>query len=143
MIPHKTTPDLITALLRGEIDVAFEYEAGLGAMMTDPRIAVIAYTGPSRIKHLPNVPTVAESGLPGYEVTSWNGLAAPKRTPAEIVDKLSHTVIDAMAQPDMHEAVAKFGMEARGEKPDELSARIKRDIAKWAEVIEKAGIEKR
>ena len=143
MIPHKTTPDLITALLRGEIDVAFEYEAGLGAMMADPRIAVIAYTGPTRIEHLPNVPTVAESGLPGYEVTSWNGLAAPKGTPPEIVDRLSRALVNAMAQPDMHEAVAKFGMEARGETSEELSARIKRDVAKWAEVIDKAGIEKK
>ena len=143
MIPYKTTPDLITALLRGDVDVAFEYEAGFGAMMTDPRVAVVAYTGPSRIAHLPNVPTVAESGLPGYEVTSWNGLAAPKNTPHELVDKLSHAVIDAMAEPDIRDAVAKFGMEARGETSEELSARIKRDIAKWADVIDKAGIEKK
>ena len=92
MIPHKTTPDLITALLRGDVDVVFEYEAGLGAMMTDPRVAVVAYTGPQRLSHLPDVPTVAESGLPGYDVTSWNGLAAPKGTPHEIVEKLSHEV---------------------------------------------------
>jgi tripartite-type tricarboxylate transporter receptor subunit TctC len=143
MIPHKTTPDLITALLRGDIDVAFEYEAGLGAMMTDPRVAVVAYTGPTRLPHLPSVPTVAESGLAGYDVTSWNGLAAPKSTPPEIVEMLSREVTAAVAQPDVRAAMAKFGMEARGSTSEELSARIKTDIAKWADVIEKAGIPKK
>jgi tripartite-type tricarboxylate transporter receptor subunit TctC len=143
MVPYKTTPDLITALLRGDVDVVFEYEAGLGAMMSDPRVQLIAYTGPQRLAHQPNLPTVAESGIAGYEVTSWNGLAAPKATPRDIVDKLSHAVIDAMAQPDLEAAVAKFGMEARGSTPEELSARIKSDVAKWTEVIEKAGIPKR
>ncbi len=143
MIPHKTTPDLITALRRGDVDVAFEYEAGLGAMMSDPRVAVVAYTGPQRIPHLPSVPTVAESGLSGYDVTSWNGLAAPKGTPHEIVDKLSHEVTAAVGEPDVRAAMAKFGMEARGSTSAELSARIKTDIAKWAEVIDKAGIPKK
>ena len=143
MIPHKTTPDLITALLRGDLDVVFEYEAGLGAMMTDPRVAVVAYTGPQRISHLPDVPTVAESGLAGYDVTSWNGLAAPKGTPHEIVEKLSQEVTDAVAQPDVRAAMAKFGMEARGSTSEELGGRIKADIAKWADVIEKAGIPKK
>src|ERR1051325_3253319 len=143
MIPHKTTPDLITALLRGDVDVVFEYEAGLGAMMTDPRVAVVAYTGPTRLAHLPNVPTVAESGLAGYDVTSWNGLAAPKNTPHEIVDMLSREVTAAVEQPDVRAAMAKFGMEARGSTSEELSARIKTDIAKWADVIEKAGIPKK
>jgi tripartite-type tricarboxylate transporter receptor subunit TctC len=143
MIPHKTTPDLITALLRGDVDVVFEYEAGLGAMMTDPRVAVVAYTGPQRIPHLSNVPTVAESGLAGYDVTSWNGLAAPKGTPHEIVEKLSHEVTAAVEQPDVRAAMAKFGMEARGSTSEELGARIKTDIAKWADVIEKAGIPKK
>jgi tripartite-type tricarboxylate transporter receptor subunit TctC len=143
MIPHKTTPDLITALLRGDVDVVIEYEAGLGAMMSDPRVAVVAYTGPQRLPHLPNVPTVAESGLPGYDVTSWNGLAAPKGTPHEIVEKLSHEVTAAVEQPDVRAAMAKFGMEARGSTSEELGARIKVDIAKWADVIEKAGIPKK
>jgi tripartite-type tricarboxylate transporter receptor subunit TctC len=143
MIPHKTTPDLITALLRGDVDVVFEYEAGLGAMMTDPRVAVVAYTGPQRIPHLSNVPTVAESGLRGYDVTSWNGLAAPKGTPHEIVEKLSHEVTAAVEQPDVRAAMAKFGMEARGSTSEELGVRIKTDIAKWADVIEKAGIPKK
>jgi tripartite-type tricarboxylate transporter receptor subunit TctC len=143
MIPHKTTPDLITALLRGDVDVVIEYEAGLGAMMTDPRVAVVAYTGPQRLPHLPDVQTVAESGLPGYDVTSWNGLAAPKGTPHEIVEKLSREVTAAVEQPDVRAAMAKFGMEARGSTSEELGARIRIDIAKWADVIEKAGIPKK
>jgi tripartite-type tricarboxylate transporter receptor subunit TctC len=143
MIPHKTTPDLVTALLRGDVDVVFEYEAGLGAMTTDPRVAVVAYTGPTRLAHLPDVPTVADSGLAGYDVTSWNGLAAPKGTPREIVEMLSREVTAAVEQPDVRAAMAKFGMEARGSTSQDLGARIKTDIAKWADVIEKAGIPKK
>jgi tripartite-type tricarboxylate transporter receptor subunit TctC len=143
MIPHKTTPDLVTALLRGDVDVVFEYEAGLGAMMIDPRVAVVAYTGPARLAHLPDVPTVAESGLAGYDVTSWNGLAAPKGTAREIVNRLSREVTEAVAQPDVRAAMAKFGMEARGSTSQELAVRIRTDIAKWADVIEEAGIAKK
>ncbi len=143
MVPYKTTPDLITALLRGDVDVVFEYEAGLGAMMTDPRVKLIAYTGPQRLASQPTLPTVAESGLPGYDVTSWNGLAAPKGTPRDIVEKLSREVTAAVSQPDGRAAMAKFGMEARGSTSEDLRARIKTDIAKWAEVIEKAGIPKK
>jgi tripartite-type tricarboxylate transporter receptor subunit TctC len=143
MIPYKTTPELITALLRGDIDLAVEYEAGLGTAISDRRIAAIAFTGGQRASHLPAVPTVAESGVPGFEVTSWNGLAAPKRTPMDIVQRLSLEVNAALAEPDIKAATAKFGMEARGSTPKELSARIEHDIAKWADVIARTGIEKK
>jgi tripartite-type tricarboxylate transporter receptor subunit TctC len=143
MIPYKTTPELITALLRGDIDVAVEYEAGLGTAITDRRLAAIAFTGGQRASHLPEVPTVAESGVPGFEVTSWNGLAAPRQTPMDIVERLSRAVNAALAEPDIKAATAKFGMEARGSTPEELSARIKHDIAKWADVIARTGIEKK
>jgi tripartite-type tricarboxylate transporter receptor subunit TctC len=92
---------------------------------------------------LPDVPTVAESGLPDYEVTSWNALAAPAGTPAEVIDILNREVNAVLALPDIKAATAKFGMEARGSSSDALRERIKREVAQWAKVIEAAGIEKR
>jgi tripartite-type tricarboxylate transporter receptor subunit TctC len=143
MVPYKTTPDLITAIMRGDVDVAFEYAAGLGSAVTDKRIVAIASTGPERASQLPDVPTVAESGLPDYEVTSWNGLAAPAATPPAIVEKLSRAVNAAVDQPEVKAATAQFGMESRGSTTDDLKARIKSDVAKWADIIAKVGIEKK
>jgi tripartite-type tricarboxylate transporter receptor subunit TctC len=142
-IPYKTTPDLLTATLRGDVDVLFDYQAPLQGALEDRQIVAIATTGPRRAASLPDVPTVAESGVPGYEATSWNGLAAPAGTPAEIVAALNAAVIEGLAQPDVQQTTTKFGMEARGCSVEELRARISHDVAKWAKVIEAAGIEKR
>ena len=81
--------------------------------------------------------------MPGYEVTSWNALAAPARTPPDIVALLNQGVNEALAMADVRAATARFGMEARGSTVEELRARIKSDVAKWAKVIEAAGIEKK
>jgi tripartite-type tricarboxylate transporter receptor subunit TctC len=143
MVPYKTTPELLTGLLRGDVDVAFEYDAGLRPALDDHTVTAVAFTGPTRASHMPDVPTVAEAGLATYDVTSWNGLAAPAATPADIVERLSKAVNEAVASPDVKSAVAGFGMEARGSTTAELRARIKSDVQKWADVIEKAGIEKK
>jgi tripartite-type tricarboxylate transporter receptor subunit TctC len=143
MVPYKTTPAVVTALLRNEIDVAFDYQAGLEGALSDGKIVAIATTGLERSSSLPAVPIAAESGLPGYEVTSWNGLAAPARTPAEIVTLLSQHVNEAVRMPDVKAATAKLGMEARGSTVEELRRRIAEDVAKWAKVIEAAGIPKK
>jgi tripartite-type tricarboxylate transporter receptor subunit TctC len=142
IVPYKTSPELLTALLRGDIDVGFEYDAALRSALDDKRVVPVAFTGPQRAPHLPEVPTVKESGLAEYEAASWNGLAAPARTPADIVAILNKAVVQAVSEPDVKSATAKFGMESRGSTVEELRARIRSDVAKWADVIEKTGIEK-
>ena len=142
-IPYKTTPDLALAVLRGDIDVAFEYYPGLQSAMTEGRIAAVATTGAARAANLPNVPTVIESGLPGYEVTSWNGIAAPAGTPQEIVLELNHAVDDALASPEVQKYSASAGMDARGMSPPELAKRVHADVIKWTSLIATAGIQKR
>ncbi len=142
-IPYKTSPDVATALLRGDVDVAFEYFPGLQAPIHDRQVVVVATTGKDRAPNMQGVPTISESGLPDYEVTSWNGLAAPAGMAPEIVTLLSRAVNQALRSPDIQAISRRAGMEARGSTPEELRARIKRDVAKWAEVIDKAGIEKK
>ena len=142
-IPFKTTPELLTAAVRGEIDILFEYQAGLQGPLDDRRIVAIATTGRERSPSLPDVPTVAESGLPDYEVTSWNALAAPAGTPAEVVTMLNRAVNEVLDMPDVKAAAAKFGMDARGSSVEDLRERIKHEVVRWAKVIEAAGIEKR
>ena len=143
MIPYKTTPAVVTALIRGEVDLAFDYQAGFEGALSDNKIVPLATTGSTRSPSLPGVPTAAESGLPGYEVTSWNGIAAPAGTPPEIVALLNREVNEALRLPDVQAATAKLGMEARGSTVEELRERIADDVVKWAKVIEAAGIPKK
>jgi len=143
IIPYKTTPELANAVLRGDVDAAFEYFVGFQSPITNGQMTVIATTGRERASNLPNVPTVLESGLAGYEVTSWNGLAVPHGTPAEIVALLNGAVDSALKSPEVQKFSNEAGMDARSMASGDLSNRIKSDVAKWSQVIEKAGIKKR
>ncbi len=143
IVPYKTTPDLANAVLRGDVDVAFEYYVGFQSPITNDRMTVLATTGPQRAGNLPNVPTVIESGLAGYEVTSWNGLAVPAGTSPDIVALLNRAVDSALKSPEVQKFSSEAGMDARSMSPDDLRNRIKNDVAKWSQVIEKAGIKKR
>ena len=143
IVPYKTTPDLANAVLRGDVDAAFEYYVGFQSSITNDQMTVLATTGRERAGNLPNVPTVNESGVPGYEVTSWNGLAVPAGTPAEIVTLLNKAVGEALKSAEVQKFSSAAGMDARGMSPADLSARIKSDVAKWSDVIDKAGIAKR
>jgi tripartite-type tricarboxylate transporter receptor subunit TctC len=103
----------------------------------------LASAGASRTAYLPQVPTVIESGLTDYEVTSWNGLSAPAATPARIIATLNHAVKDVIPSADIQTRAAEMGMAMRSSTPEEMTARLKADMSKWSAVIEKAGITKR
>ena len=143
IIPYKTTPDLANAVLRGDVDVAFEYFVGFQAPITNAQMIVLATTGPERASNLPDVPTVIEGGVADYEVTSWNGLAVRTGTPVAIVAELHNDVVEALKSPEVQNFSTKAGMDAHGMSSDELRQRIKSDVAKWTLVIDKAGIKKR
>ena len=142
MVTFRTTPDLVTALLRGDVDVGFDYLAGLRSQMNDQMLRAVASTGEKRSPSTPDVPTVKESGMPDYVVTSWNAVSAPAGTPDEIVQFLSKEINEALKSPDIQAKALQFGLDARGTTPEEMHARMRADIEKWAAVIEKAGLEK-
>jgi len=141
-ITFRTTPDLVTALLRGDVDVGIDYLAGLGAALNDGQLRAVASTGETRSRSTPDVPTVHESGLPGFVVTSWNAVSAPAGTPSDIVRLLNREINAALKLPDVQQKALQFGLDARGTTPEEMQARMIADIAKWAAVIEKAGLER-
>lgn len=143
IVPYKTTPDLANAVLRGDVDVAFEYFVGFQSPITDGQMTVLATTARERANNLPDVPTVTESGLTGYEVTSWNGLAVRTGVPADIILELNRAVNEALKYPDLQKFSSAAGMDARGMSPEDLQNRIRSDVAKWSQAIEKAGIKKR
>jgi tripartite-type tricarboxylate transporter receptor subunit TctC len=142
MVTFRTTPDLVTALLRGDVDVGFDYLAGFRSQMNDQMLRAVASTGEKRSPSTPDVPTVKESGIPDYVVTSWNAVSAPAGTPDEIVQFLSKEINEALKSPDIQAKALQFGLDARGTTPEEMQARMRADIEKWGAVIEKAGLEK-
>jgi tripartite-type tricarboxylate transporter receptor subunit TctC len=142
IVTYRTTPDLVTALLRGDVDLGFDYFAGLESTIAPDKLHVIATSGEARDPLLKDVPTANESGLPGYVVTSWNGVGARAGVPADIITTLSAEIRDALAAADVQERMLRLGLEARGSTPEEMHDRMARDVARWREVIEKAGIPK-
>ena len=142
VIPYRTTPDLVTALLRGDVDLGFDYYAALHGVIGPDKIRIIATSGERRNPLLKDVPTARESGFPDYIVTSWNGLGAPAKVPAEIVTILNAAVNKALSDPELKAKTLSLGMEASGSTPQQMHDRLAADAAKWREVIEKAGIPK-
>jgi tripartite-type tricarboxylate transporter receptor subunit TctC len=142
MVTFRTTPELVTAILRGDIDVGIDYLAGFRASLNDKQLRAVASTGEKRSPSTPDVPTVAESGMPGFVVTSWNAVSAPAGTPDAIVRLLSREINAALKTPDIQQKALQFGLDARGTTPEEMQARMRADIEKWAAVIEMAGLEK-
>jgi tripartite-type tricarboxylate transporter receptor subunit TctC len=142
VVPYRTTPDLVTALLRGDVDVGFDFYAGFESELGPGKLRIIATSGEQRDPLLKDVPTAVESGFPQYVVTSWNGVAAPAGVSPDVVKFLNAAIVHALAAPDLQQKALGLGMQARGSTPQEMHDRMAADIAKWHDVIEKAGIPK-
>ena len=141
-MPFRNSPDAAAALLRGDVDIDMDLYAPLKSLLGSDKIDVIATTGKNRVPFLKDVPTVGDSGLPNFDVTSWNGIAAPAGVPAPIVSKLSAAVNEALQLPDVQATGQRLGMVMHGSSPDALKSRLKADIAKWSNLIETAHIPK-
>ncbi len=142
VVPFKTTPAVITALKGGDVQAAFEILAPVLAQIRGGALKPLAVTSDKRFSGLPEVPTVAESGVPGYQASSWNGVAAPARTPRAVIDRLNREVNTAVAAPEVRKRLEDLGVEARAGTPAALAALLVSEIAKWRAVIERAKIEK-
>jgi tripartite-type tricarboxylate transporter receptor subunit TctC len=142
LVTYRTAPEALIALLRNDIQLIVEYYATVKPGLDDHKVRVLATSGEHRSKILPKVPTVSESGVPGYVVTSWNAMFAPKGTPPEVVAKLNEAIREAIALPEVKQRLLDLGIEAQAGTSEEISARLKADIAKWTKVIEDAKIPK-
>jgi len=141
IVTFRTSPDMAGAVMRGDIDIAFEFYAALEGLLAD-KVVALASTGVKRTAYLPNVPTVMESGVKDYDVASWNGLSVPKGTPRPVIDTLNAAIKEVIPSPDLQSKSKQMGMEMRWSTPEDMTARMKSDIAKWGAVIDKAGIAK-
>jgi tripartite-type tricarboxylate transporter receptor subunit TctC len=142
IVPYRSTPDVIIGLIRNDVQLMVDFYAPMESTLEQNRIRAVATSGPVRTEYLSGVPPVGEAGVPGYEVTAWNGLFAPKGTSPAIVELLHRNVRDILAIPDIKARFASLGIEAKASTPEELKSRMQSDIGKWAAVIERAGIPK-
>jgi tripartite-type tricarboxylate transporter receptor subunit TctC len=142
IVPFRASPDMASAVLRGDVDVAFEFYAAINGLLIEKKIVALASTGRERTAYLPDVPTAIESGLKDFEVQSWNGLSVPAATPAGVVATLNAAMKEVIPTPLVQDRAKQMGMAMRWSTSEDMTARLKADIAKWGAVIEKAGIPK-
>jgi len=138
-VPYKGAPQALTDLVGGRISMAFSGVPPAMPLIQGGKLKALAVTAPKRIALLPDVATVSESGLPGYDVVAWNGLLVPAGTPREIIDRLNVTALKALAQPDVRERLLARGFEPVGSTPKEFAEVIDRDVRKWSRVVKESG----
>jgi len=143
IVPFRNSPEIVTALLRDELQMMVDFPPALKGQVDHGSVRLLATSGPKRSAFMPDLVTVAEAGVPGYEVTSWNGMFAPRGVPQSVVTTINATLKDVLALPDVKQRLLELGIEARPSTPDELMTLYKADVKKWDAVILKAGIEKK
>jgi tripartite-type tricarboxylate transporter receptor subunit TctC len=139
-VPYKGGGAAFADLLGGQVQVFFATMPAAMPHVRAGKLRALAVTSERRSLALPGLPTIAESGLPGYSATTWYGLYAPKGTPPEIVDRLNRETVDLLRQPALREQLVAQGFEPAGNSPDEFARFIKSEIVKWARVVKAAGI---
>lgn len=142
IVPFKTSGDVLVALERNDIQMGTEFFAALRGGLDAKKFIPVGTSGLTQAAYLPGAPTVA-STVPGFEATSWNAIFVRAGTPPEIVATLNKALNEVLADPEVKRKALDLGIEARGSTPQEIQDRLKADIVKWGQVIDKAGIEKR
>ncbi len=138
-VPYKGSAPAIADLLGGQVSCMFDNMPSSLPHIKAGKLRAIAVTSARRSPAMPELPTIAEAGLPGYEAASWFGLLAPAGTPREIVTKLNHTIVESLKTPEMKERLSSQGAEPVGDSPEEFAAYIRSEIAKWAKVVKASG----
>jgi len=142
VVPHKTTGEVIVAVRNGNVDLAVDFIAPLISAIRSGQLRALAVTAAKRFPGLADVPTVIEAGVPGYDVASWNALAAPAKTPRPVIDKVRAALIKALAAPEVQKRYADLGVEGRASTPEELKDFYAAETRRWTRVVERAGIPK-
>ena len=140
LIPYKTTPDAITAVLRKDVDFIVDGFSATGKLIADGRLRALASSGAARSAATPSVPTAIEQGLAGYDVTSWNAIFARKGTPEAVITRLNGEIQTVLADPEVKARLAGLGIEAKGSTPAEIGGKLAADVKRWNGVIDGAKI---
>ena len=138
-VPYRGGAPAITDLIAGHVDVMFESLQSIAAFARDGKVRALGVSGATRSPAFPDLPTIAEAGVPGYLAPTWTGVIAPAGIPRPIVDKLNVAINKALKSESFKEKFAKIGDEPAGGTPEEFAATIKADSAKWGEVVRRSG----
>jgi tripartite-type tricarboxylate transporter receptor subunit TctC len=139
-IPFRGAAPAVTALIGKHVDASWLMPAPLLSAIENGQLKALAVTGAARDPKLPNVPTAEEAGLPDFQIMNWQGLFAPFGTPKPIVDKIAQVVADVVRKPEIRERLAKVGFDARGDGPAAAAEQVRTNVARWSDVIVRAGI---
>lgn len=139
-IPYRGGAPALTDLIGGQVDVMFSATTASGPFVKSGKLRALAISSPRRVEGWESVPTVAESGVPGFQVSEWNGLFAPAGTPRPVLERLEAETRAIVASPEMKKRFAELGVQGVGSSAQEFSAFLKAETTKWAEVIRTAGI---
>ena len=134
-IPYKGAGPALMDAIAGVVTMTFGDAGSSTPMVLEGRIRAVAVTGKSRSKLLPDVPTVAECGYPGYEALAWHGVLAPAKTPISVINKLNAEIAKVLKDPEIQTKLTKDGLELIGGTPDEFSAYIKSEVGKWSKIV--------
>lgn len=139
-IQYKGGGPALAALLGGEVKISFPNMAEAAPHVKTGKIRALALTGPKRTPVFPDLPTVAEAGIPGYEFTTWHGLLAPKGTPEAIVRLINEKLKEAMRSPDMVQRFEQMGLDNIASSPEQFAAHLKTEAEKWGKVVKQRNI---
>jgi tripartite-type tricarboxylate transporter receptor subunit TctC len=142
IVPFNGTPAVTTALRGHQVDVAVEILGPMMGQVQSKAVRVLAVMGDTRASQLPDVPTLMQSGVADFDVSSWNALAAPAKTPKEVIARLNREVQAALNAPDVKKRLYELNVEAKGSTPEQLGKLLQGDIKRWSEVIARAGVPK-
>jgi tripartite-type tricarboxylate transporter receptor subunit TctC len=140
-VPYKSSAQSVTDLMAGRLDMQFSTIPPTLPLIRSGQMRALATTGEKRSAVLPDLPTVAETGLPGYEAVLWMAMVTPAGVPRAVIARLNHELVEVLNQPEAKAALAAQGMDTESGTPDALRARIASDIEKWRSVVAKAGIQ--
>lgn len=139
-IPYNGGPAASLALARGEIPLLFAALSNVQPLLASGRIKLLAVSNGQRSAALPELPTIAEQGFPGFDATTWNGFLGPADTPVEVVKRMNKAIGQILASPEVHQKLLAVGAETAGGTPEQFAALLKRETAAWAAVIERSKI---
>ncbi len=139
-VPYKGTAPALTDLVGGHVSVGFYTVSAIGGYIRNGRLRALGVTALQRSAAIADVPTVAESGLPGYEASTWIGVLAPSGTPRDIIERLNTEIVKILGMPDVRQGFAAQGFDIIASTPEQFAAQIKTDFAKWARVIRESRV---
>lgn len=140
-IPYKGSGPLVTDLLAGQVSMSFDTLTPVLPHIKSGKLIPLAVTTAKRSPALPNVPTLAEAALPGFDIASWFGVLAPAATPRDIVSRLNADIINVLNQPDVKARFADLGAEAVGNTPEQMAAQVKQETEKFAKLVKEANVQ--